>query len=199
MINQEKNKNENIINLNKINKSQPQLIPFCKLLRIIIIFFVSITINTCYTVERETITAELGERIPLQLRYYKLSDGGSITVSKSGYKNDYYYNITNKDKSKEAGKFRGIRIKENIYAMQIMPDKESYSQIIFYRINIDSFSTTGPESNKDMVSLARKYDVKIEEDDDWDFLIPGDDWLKGSSLNIVKFLYALREINFTEE
>jgi hypothetical protein len=163
------------------------------LIGILLMLCMCFALYGCYEVSQDTITADLGETIPLKLGTYKTKDSSSITITKSDFKNDYIYREVDSHNSEQNGSFRAIRIKENIFAIQAMPYDETAYYILFYRINEDSFSSTEPVKGADIASIARKCDVRIVNDEF------GADSFDGSADAIVKFLHALDSVEFSRQ
>ena len=157
----------------------------------LIAFLIFSALSGCYEVYQDTITSDMGVKIPLIEGTYNIPEGGTITVKSAYYRNDYIYSKTAQNGTVESGKFRAIWIKDNIYAVQARPDNEDAYYILFYHINENSFSETDPEHSDEMTAIAQKYNVKVEIDDEM-----GADSFSGTANSIVQFLHALNRISF---
>lgn len=190
--------------LNYINYLKKQIYSqfyFYRSLKLLTIF-ICFSLSSCYNVTKEIIPSNLGEVIPYKHGITKLDNGLILTITKSNFNNDYKYKKTgtikynNNNKSvDESGRFRAMRLKEDIYIIQAIKDDEHTYYILFYSIKSDSFSRVEPSESADIKSIAKKFNVTIDEDE-LDFFGAGDEWLNGTPIKILEFLRALHNVDF---
>jgi hypothetical protein len=140
-------------------------------------------------VSKEVIPTDLGEVMPYTLDHATMDKGGKMYFSRVSFSHDYRFRDESKDSADEpnkTGTFRVMRIKDDIYAVQARYDNEDNYDIVFYRITSNHFEVVQPSSKEAVQALARRYSVKLDDDDD----------LSGDRSDMLNFLKAHKELDF---
>jgi hypothetical protein len=146
----------------------------------------------CYEVSQEVIPTDAGEVLPYAYSSANLSQGGSLTLSKSGSDNDYRFQSVSKTGEKRSGSFRAMRVKGDVFAVQLRYDDEQDYDIFFEQITSNHFQGMDPAEDSDVAGLAKRHSVSMDED-------PMDDqtWdLGGTPSDILGFIKAHSEFDF---
>ncbi len=144
----------------------------------------------CYTLDGgEKISASLGDPLPYSYSSADLGSGGKLYISRTGNYNDYNYREegTSNDGS---GTFRLLHIKDDIYAVEVHRASAG-SNLMFYRITSNHFSSTDFASISGAKSLAAHYRVTVLED-------AFGDSVSGEPGDVVAFLRACRSLEFKQ-
>jgi hypothetical protein len=154
---------------------------------------ICLLLGGCYDVTQEVIPLDQGEVLPYTSNYATLDKGGSLSLSRSGSGNDYRFQSTDKDGAKRTGSFRVMRIKGDVFAVQLRYDDEHDYSIFFENITSNRFTGMAPAPGSDTAGLAKSYGVTLDEDplDDstWD--------LGGSPSAMLGFIKAHSGFDFT--
>ena len=87
------------------------------------------------------------------------------------------------------GTFRMIRLKDDIYAVQVKGDSDSEYYIMFYAITGNSFASMKVDSSVDLQGHAQRFGVKLD----------GADKISGSSSDLLAFVRAHEGLPFFAE
>lgn len=154
-------------------------------------FLFCTVLTGCYTTDQEVVTASLAESLPYKSDRVSLQADGDIFLTRSSFNHDYAFRQTKPDDtSVRTGIIRVIRVKANIFAVQLKYDDDKGYDILFSRISANGFGLMEPKSNKAVAAVAKRYNVHLTSD-----LKKGTD-LAGDPSNIFKFLKALKDVEF---
>jgi hypothetical protein len=149
----------------------------------------------CWTTADEVIPVKDGVTIPYTTYRTKMLDGRFLYLSQLPGSNDYSYRYEPM-KPEEActsneGTFRAIRIRGNIFAVQvkckIASDSDYY--IVLYQITAETYKEVEPDLTNDVMK-ARLARYNLEED------IEGK--LRGAPSRILSFLKDLDDVSFRD-
>ncbi len=145
----------------------------------------------CFEVEHEVIDAYSAVAVSGLPGTYTKESGGSMTISAVPHSNDYRFRSLSKDNKVSTGYIRLILLRGTIYIVQAKYDSESVYYLLFYEITRDAsglhYREVVPKiSLEEQEQLAKRYGVTIE----WDDIFFESDILVGSSSNIMAFLRA---------
>lgn len=158
---------------------------------ILLAAFTLLTSGCVYEIDNEVISAGMAEYVyNLPNTYYSDDNKTRTVIAAVPNSNDYRFQQYYNDKLDYSGYLRGVRLRDNIYIVQIDEDEEGL-YIGFYEFG-NGFYDLWPNAGFDEIkSLAGQYGIELDycEYCDLDVLI-------GSSSNIMNFLRAHSSMSF---
>jgi hypothetical protein len=155
--------------------------------KVLVLLFLCLPLVGCYQSDHEVIPAKMAEIMPYKSNTVSLGEDGDILLSRAPSSKDYAVRQTKKDDARvKVGTLRAMRIKGNIYAVQMKYDEDNSYDIVFCRINANNYEVLDPKSNDAVQALAKRYNVSLKDQTD----------LSGSPQDMLEFLKAHKDLEF---
>lgn len=156
-------------------------------LKLLGVLFLCLPFVGCYQSDHEVIPAKVAETMPYRSNRVSLGDDEEMLLSRSTSSNDYGVRQTKKgDPSVKIGTLRVMRIKGNIYAVQMKYDDGNSYDIVFCRINANNYEPLNPKSDDAVQALAHRYNVNLKNQLD----------LSGNPRDMLNFIKAHKDLEF---
>ena len=144
----------------------------------------------CYETSVEVIPANLAEDIPFNGDHATSPEGGEMWLARVAFSRDYRFREHGEVR---IGTFRAMRIRDDIFAVQIRIDGDASYGILFFRIWDNGFGPVSPVRGTNLEALADRlgatYAGELDEDDD-------EGLLSGTPDAMLAFVRAHAEIDF---
>jgi hypothetical protein len=122
-----------------------------------------LVLAACYESEREIIPVELGEKVPFRhdvLGWAGDEEGTHFALGAAG--NDVRFEH-HREHEKTTGVLRALRVKDDIFAVQVRDDDAAYYTVLFYRIGPDAVTRVEVAAPAQVAALAARTGVRLTD------------------------------------
>jgi hypothetical protein len=157
------------------------------------ILLAALALAGCYETSVEVIPANLAEDIPFHGDHATSPEGGEMWLVRVPFSRDYRFREHRGDGEVRIGTFRAMRIRGDIFAIQVRIDGDPSYGIFFFRIWDSGFGPVSPVRGTNLEALAERfgatYTGELDEDDD-------EGLLSGPPEAMLAFVRAHADVDF---
>jgi hypothetical protein len=158
-----------------------------------LVLLAGLALSGCYETTVEVIPANLAEDIPFNGDHATSAEGGEMWLARVAFSRDYRFREHRGDGEVRIGTFRAMRIRGDIFAVQIRIHGDPSYGILFFRIWDNGFGPVSPVLGTNLEALAERYGAtytgELDEDDD-------EGMLSGAPEAMLDFIRAHAGVDF---